>query len=45
MRIARYDSLSHPMTEVLGIATVSLVMIVGGWLIFSLETDGCSASA
>ena len=37
MRIARYDSLSHPMTEVLGIATFSLVMIVGGWLIFSLE--------
>jgi ATP-binding cassette, subfamily B, bacterial MsbA len=37
MRIARYDSLSHPMTEVLGIATVSLVMIVGGWLIFSTK--------
>jgi ATP-binding cassette, subfamily B, bacterial MsbA len=37
MRIARYDSLSHPMTEVLGIATVSLVMIVGGWLIIPSE--------
>jgi ATP-binding cassette, subfamily B, bacterial MsbA len=37
MRIARYDSLSHPMTEVMGIATFSLVMIVGGWLIFSLQ--------
>jgi ATP-binding cassette subfamily B protein/subfamily B ATP-binding cassette protein MsbA len=37
MRIARYDSLSHPMTEVLGIVTISLVMIVGGWLIFSPE--------
>jgi ATP-binding cassette, subfamily B, bacterial MsbA len=37
MKIARYDSLSHPMTEVLGIATVSMVMIVGGWLIFSKE--------
>ena len=37
MRIARYDSLSHPMTELLGIATVSVVMIVGGWLIFSRE--------
>jgi len=35
MRIARYDALSHPMTEVLGIATISGVMIVGGWLIFS----------
>ncbi len=34
MRIARYDALTHPMTEVLGIATVSVVMIVGGWLIF-----------
>ena len=39
MRIARYDSLTHPMTEVLGIATISLVMIVGGWLIFSPETS------
>ncbi len=37
MRIAGYDSLSHPMTEVLGIATISGVMIVGGWLIFSPE--------
>ena len=37
MRIARYDSLSHPMTEVLGIITISLVMIMGGWLIFSPE--------
>ena len=35
MRIARYNALSHPMTEVLGIATVSLVMVAGGWLIFS----------
>ena len=34
MRIARYDALTHPMTEVLGIATISVVMIVGGWLIF-----------
>lgn len=37
MRIARYDALSHPMTEVLGIATISLVMIVGGWLSFSID--------
>ena len=37
MRIARYDSLSHPMTEILGIATISLVMIVGGWLTFAVE--------
>ena len=33
MRIARYDSLTHPMTEVLGIATISVLMVVGGWLI------------
>ena len=38
MGIARYDSLSHPMTEVLGIVTISLVMIAGGWLIFSRQT-------
>ena len=37
MRIARYDALTHPMTEVLGIATISVVMIVGGWLIFEPE--------
>ncbi len=37
--IARYDSLSHPMTEVLGIVTISLVMIAGGWLIFSRQTS------
>ena len=45
MRIARYDSLSHPMTEVLGIATISLVMIAGGWLIFSRETTPARAFA
>ncbi|MEN6452040.1 MAG: ABC transporter transmembrane domain-containing protein, partial [Thermoguttaceae bacterium] len=38
MAIARYDSLSHPMTEVLGIFTISLVMVAGGWLIFSRQT-------
>jgi len=37
MKIARYDSLSHPMTETLGIATVAMMMVVGGWLIFSHE--------
>jgi ATP-binding cassette subfamily B protein/subfamily B ATP-binding cassette protein MsbA len=37
MRIARYDSLSHPMTEVLGIATISLLMVVGGWLSFAVK--------
>jgi ATP-binding cassette, subfamily B, bacterial MsbA len=39
MRIVRYDSLSHPMTEVLGIATVSVVMIVGGWLILPRSSE------
>ncbi|MEN6459156.1 MAG: ABC transporter ATP-binding protein [Thermoguttaceae bacterium] len=38
MGIARYDSLSHPMTEVMGIMTISLVMVAGGWLIFSRKT-------
>ncbi|MCE5267105.1 MAG: ABC transporter ATP-binding protein/permease [Planctomycetaceae bacterium] len=38
MGIARYDSLSHPMTEVMGIITISLVMVAGGWLIFSRQT-------
>lgn len=38
MRIARYNSLSHPLTEVLGIATISLAMTAGAWLILSRET-------
>ena len=39
MRIARYDSLTHPMTEVLGMVTISLAMIAGAWLILSRETS------
>jgi ATP-binding cassette subfamily B protein/subfamily B ATP-binding cassette protein MsbA len=39
MRIARYDSLTHPLTEVLGIATVSLAMMAGAWLILTRETS------
>ncbi len=38
MRIAGYDSLTHPMTEVLGIITISLAMMAGAWLILSGET-------
>ncbi len=38
MRIARYNSLSHPLTEVLGIATISVAMTAGAWLILSRET-------
>lgn len=38
MRIARYDSLTHPMTEVMGIVTISLAMMAGAWLILSGDT-------
>jgi ATP-binding cassette subfamily B protein/subfamily B ATP-binding cassette protein MsbA len=38
MRIAGYNALSHPMTEVLGITTISLAMIAGSWLILSRQT-------
>jgi len=38
MRIAAYDSLTHPLTEVLGIATISLAMLAGSWLILSQQT-------
>ena len=39
MHIAGYDSLTHPMTEVLGIAALSLAMTAGAWLILSRETS------
>ena len=38
LRIAGYDSLTHPMTEVLGIVALSLAMMAGAWLIISGET-------
>jgi len=38
MRIVRYNSLSHPLTEMLGIATISVAMTAGAWLILSRET-------
>ncbi|MBU4398561.1 MAG: ABC transporter ATP-binding protein/permease, partial [Planctomycetes bacterium] len=38
MRIARYNSLSHPLTEMMGIAAISLAMTAGAWLILSRET-------
>lgn len=38
MRIARYNSLSHPLTEMLGITTISVAMTAGAWLILSRET-------
>jgi ATP-binding cassette subfamily B protein/subfamily B ATP-binding cassette protein MsbA len=38
MQIARYDALSHPLTEVLGITAISSAMLAGVWLVFSQET-------
>lgn len=38
LRIAGYDSLTHPLTEVLGIVALSLAMMAGAWLILSRET-------
>ncbi len=38
MRIARYDALTHPLTEVLGIVTISLAMLAGAWLVLSQST-------
>jgi len=38
MRIARYDSLSHPMTEILGMVMICLAMLAGAWLVIQKET-------
>ncbi len=38
MKIARYDSLSHPITEMMGIVTVSLALLAGVWLVLKGET-------
>ena len=38
MRIARYDSLSHPLTETLGIITISLAMLAGAYLVVNAQT-------
>ncbi len=38
MKIARYDSLSHPITEFMGILTVSLALLAGAWLVLKGET-------
>ena len=37
MKIAGYDSLVHPMTEVLGIVTFCIVMLAGAWLVLLPE--------
>lgn len=39
MRIARYNSLAHPLTETLGILTISLTMLVGAYLALENKTD------
>ncbi len=38
MKIARYDSLSHPLTEIMGILTVCLALLAGAWLVLKGET-------
>jgi len=38
MRITRYDSLSHPMTEVLGMLVISLAMMAGAYLALEGKT-------
>ncbi len=38
MKIARYDSLSHPITECMGILTVCLALLAGTWLVLKGET-------
>ncbi len=38
MRIARYDSLSRPITEVMGIVTICLALLAGAYLVLSNET-------
>ena len=38
MRIARYDSLAHPITECLGIFAVSLAILAGAYLVMEGET-------
>ena len=38
MRIARYNSLSHPLTEVMGIITICLALMAGAYLVLTGET-------
>ncbi len=38
MRIARYDSLSRPMTEVTGIMAICLALLAGAYLVLETET-------
>lgn len=38
MKIARYDSLTHPVTELMGIITICLALLAGAYLVLSNET-------
>lgn len=38
MRIAAYDSLTHPLTEVLGIVAIGMALLAGAWLVLKGET-------
>lgn len=38
VRIARYDSLSRPITEVMGILAICLALLAGAWLVLANET-------
>lgn len=38
MKIAGYDSLSHPVTEIMGILTICLALLAGAWLVLQGET-------
>ncbi|MCS7239267.1 MAG: ABC transporter ATP-binding protein/permease [Thermoguttaceae bacterium] len=38
MRIARYDALLHPLIEILGILTIVLGILAGGWIVLRGET-------
>ncbi len=38
MKIARYDALAHPLTEILGIGTISLAMLAGAYLVLEGQT-------
>jgi len=38
MRIAQFDALSHPITEVMGIVTICLALLAGAYLVLANET-------
>ena len=38
MKIAGYDALSHPLTEIMGILTICLALLAGAWLVLGGET-------